>query len=77
MRQAGVDPEDNDPGIQAVVSQCQSCERQNRKNPVVCEAFPDGIPMAILLGAYDHRNPYMENGEVADQGLRFEPRETP
>ena len=73
MKDPGVDYPDNDPGIQEVTSQCQTCARRN-PNMVTCQAFPDGIPLAIILGAYDHTNPYIIEGDVADKGLRYLPR---
>ena len=39
---------------------------KNRK----CEAFPGGIPEAILIGEHDHKNPY-----DGDNGIQFEPIE--
>ena len=37
--------------------------------PLRCEAYPDGIPTAILTSEADHREPY-----AGDHGVRFEPR---
>ena len=35
-----------------------------------CRAFPQGIPIAILSGKFDHSKPYR-----GDHGIRFEARE--
>jgi len=35
-----------------------------------CDAYPDGIPSAILSWEHDHRVPFPN-----DQGIHFEPRD--
>ncbi|HPE80109.1 MAG TPA: hypothetical protein PKZ35_08855 [Gammaproteobacteria bacterium] len=37
-------------------------------NVPTCLAFPDGIPVVILLGEFDHRRPY-----PGDHGFRYRP----
>lgn len=56
---------------------CQWCRHLRRanaseKSPFTCDAYPDGIPDAILNGNVDHRLPY-----AGDRGILFEAREEP
>ena len=49
------------------VKQCNSCIHRVEYSSK-CAAFPKGIPDEILLGDFDHQNPY-----PGDNGIRFEP----
>lgn len=52
---------------QHTVSQCVHCTHKH-KSGATCRAFPDGIPMKILLNEHDHRKPF-----EGDNGVQFEP----
>jgi hypothetical protein len=50
--------------------QCDACIHLNREasyNPMRCDAFPDGIPVAIQSNKHDHSEPY-----PGDHGIRYE-----
>lgn len=49
--------------------QCISCKWFiGEPAPLMCFAYPDGIPPEIMDGTVDHRQPYL-----GDMGLRWEP----
>lgn len=52
--------------------QCARCVRFNQLDRVTntCEAFPAGIPVEIITGAFDHRREHPD-----DQGLQFVERD--
>lgn len=47
---------------------CFECQRLNGTVPMECEAYPTGIPQAILMSEVDHHNPY-----EGDHGLQYLP----
>jgi hypothetical protein len=52
-----------------LVGICHSCT--HRRGSLVCDAFPDGIPFAVLTGAFEHRKPY-----PGDHGIQWSAKET-
>jgi hypothetical protein len=52
---------------------CETCAYRHADNPVTCEAFPNGIPMIIVLGMFDHSYSYDLNG-VSDGGVIYKPK---
>jgi len=54
--------------IKAVYVPCDLCKHAREND--TCDAFPDGIPEAILTGDFDHTTPY-----PGDHGIQFEPIE--
>ena len=48
-------------------AQCATCKNRNGRT-LTCKAFPRGIPMEILRGRHDHKEPYPR-----DNGIRYDP----
>lgn len=46
-----------------IAPMCYSCIHKKEKR-LTCEAFPDGIPNAILLSQEDHRKPFVGDGDI-------------
>lgn len=61
------DPEDT---VMATQSLCAQCIWMDRMSGIKCDAFPNGIPLEILLGVFDHHYHYDQNG-TDDGGLVF------
>ena len=52
--------------VTIITAQCMGC--RHLLDIGICTAYPDGIPLAILINTHDHREPYPGDG-----GIRFEP----
>lgn len=61
----------NTPNEGEEVGICGKCVRLFEEAAYTCSAYPDGIPMVIMVGTVDHRKPYEGDG-----GQTFIPRET-
>lgn len=59
---------DVDDTVVGITSQCDSCAYRIL-GTLECEAYPRGIPIAILVGAWDHTAEF-----PGDEGLRYIPR---
>ena len=46
---------------------CSDCKYFNRDTWKSCSAFPDGIPIDIIMGSTGHVDPY-----EGDNGIQFE-----
>ncbi len=52
-----------------IIPICNLCKNRRLQEPgITCNAFPKGIPDAILDNESDHRKPFKGDG-----GIRFEP----
>lgn len=48
---------------------CMGCKHFKPASPeLCCAAFPDGIPLSVILNSADHRFPIS-----GDNGVRYEP----
>ncbi len=64
-----LDSNPDNPEFVARAISCTDCAWR-RDGGVTCDAFPNGIPMPILLGVFDHKAPYAQDGDD-DGGLTF------
>ena len=56
--------------ITANAQTCTGCRW--RIDGITCDAFPEGIPTAILVGAFDHTHHYKRD-DGDDQGVTYQP----
>ena len=52
---------------------CNQCAHV-RDDGLTCRAFPKGIPLGVLRGDFDHRQPYDDGEGTTDGGVLFELR---
>ena len=57
---------DNDPVFERL-GICHTCKHR-RSNGMSCNAFPEGIPIVILIGDFMHTAPY-----PGDNGIQYTP----
>ena len=60
--------DDSEAAVPMFSDVCAYCKHWIRKPGRQCEAFPQGIPLAIWLGENDHHLPY-----TGDHGIQFAP----
>lgn len=53
-------------GVTFITPLCHSCKRWRKD--LTCDAYPEGIPQGILIGAIDHKTKYEGDG-----GLKYDP----
>ena len=50
-------------GQWGLTPQCVNCILKNEPYAATCQAFPHGIPHAIMLNRFDHRKPWPLDGD--------------
>jgi len=61
------DPESG--SIELLPSLCSECVHRSTTSLTKCEAFPEGIPLVVLVGAWDHHQSYQ------GESITFDPKE--
>lgn len=51
---------------------CGTCKHRNKSTPLICEAFPKGIPNEIMDGSFDHRQSFPNDDDPIDNDIRYE-----
>lgn len=69
QEQAALEARMSEPTGFRILTPCARCARRDPEDSLVCQAFPDGIPQAILDGEHQHTSPFPGDG-----GKQFIPR---